>query len=191
MTNTHTPGRLQVPEPYDGQYGVIVENDCGRYAVAVSIRNPADARRLAACWNVCQGFDTEVLESILCVGDTMLTRFQARTRVEETLIADRLKAIQERDRLQTALRETWSVLDQAGLEHLSNGVQLGQTAWYVKAIDVRTLSMKALWAETPAQQPPPTPSEPEFCPGNLPKCKWVATEPCGSKCTTCGDTVPF
>lgn len=29
------------------------------------------------------------------------------------------------------------------------------------------------------------------CPGNRPECTWVDTLPFGSKCTTCGDTLPF
>ena len=103
MTTTHTPGRLQVPEPYDGQYGVIVENDCGRYAVAVSIRNPADARRLAACWNICEGFETDLLEHIVSLGETMQSRFKARDNVEKVLIADRLRFMKERDALRAAL----------------------------------------------------------------------------------------
>lgn len=179
MTTTHTPGHLQVPEPYDDQCAVIVKTTGGQYAVAVGIRNPADARRLAACWNVCQGFDTEVLESILCTGETMLTRFQARTRIEETLIADRLKAIQERDAARAVLELAEGIAQRV---IAATGFDESQVS------DWRPVVRAEITGSVPA---PPTPSEPEFCPGNLPKCKWVATEPCGSKCTTCGDTVPF
>jgi hypothetical protein len=34
-----------------------------------------DAKRLAVCWNLCQGFDTAHLESIDFVGDTFKDRF--------------------------------------------------------------------------------------------------------------------
>jgi hypothetical protein len=34
-----------------------------------------------------------------------------------------------------ALREAVKIIDAAGLLNLSNGVQLGQTSWYVKATD--------------------------------------------------------
>lgn len=48
-----------------------------------------------------------------------------------------------------ALRETWRVLDAAGLLNLSNGVQLGQTVWFVKASDAKAQSdaaiAKATW----------------------------------------------
>ena len=46
--------------------------------------------------------------------------------------------------LYEALAETWRVLDAAGLLNLSNGVQLGQTAWYVKARDAEALARAAL-----------------------------------------------
>lgn len=46
--------------------------------------------------------------------------------------------------LYEALRETWRVLRAAGLLNLSNGVQLGQTAWYVKITDAEALSDAAL-----------------------------------------------
>lgn len=39
----------------------------------------ANARRLAACWNACEGLDTELLENILMLGDTLKTRFDALT----------------------------------------------------------------------------------------------------------------
>lgn len=56
-----------------------------------------------------------------------------------------LRAEQDRsDRLLEALTETWKVLRAAGLLNLSNGVQLGQTAWYVKACDAEALSDEAI-----------------------------------------------
>ena len=69
-----------------------------------------DLRRTNACLAVCEGFDTEVLESILLVGETVLTRFQARDRVEQTVIADRLKAMQERDALRAMAIQLRSAL---------------------------------------------------------------------------------
>jgi hypothetical protein len=44
-------------------------------------------------------------------------------------------ALQHRIDLFDALRELVWIIDQAGLLNLSNGVQLGQTSWYVKASD--------------------------------------------------------
>jgi hypothetical protein len=48
------------------------------------------------------------------------------------------------DRLEAALRETWRVLRAAGTLNLSNGVQLGQTSWYVKICDAEAMSDAAL-----------------------------------------------
>ena len=183
MTTTHTPGRLQVPEPYDGQYGVIVENDCGRYAVAVSIRNPADARRLAACWNVCDGMDTELLESILCTGETMLTRFQARDHADEIIIADRLRFMQERDKLRTAMN------------NLLNAIHEYEDGDYYMDTDAAEVIAEAnrVSIETAEPAPPPdtTITTNSVCgkPGHT--CNWVDTQPSGSKCTICGETTPF
>lgn len=55
----------------------------------------ANARRLVACWNACQGLDTEMLENLLLLGETLLTRFKARDEVEKQLEDDRLRAIEQ------------------------------------------------------------------------------------------------
>lgn len=47
-------------------------------------------------------------------------------------------------RLENALRGLVSVIEAAGLEHLSRGVQLGQTVWYVKASDAMAAAHDAL-----------------------------------------------
>lgn len=174
MTTTHTQGRLEVPEPYDDQCAVIVKTTGGQYAVAVSIRNPADARRLAACWNVCEGFDTELLEHIVSLGETMLSRFQARDHADEIIIADRLRFMRERDELKKLLARVrqdpeWSLMDRQLQE------DIGQ------AID-----------ERPAAPPPDAAiTSNSVCgkPGHT--CNWVDTQPSGSKCTICGETTPF
>lgn len=49
-----------------------------------------------------------------------------------------------------ALEETWCVLRAAGLLNLTNGVQLGQTSWYVKACDAEKLSNAAIAKATGA-----------------------------------------
>ena len=183
MTTTHTPGRLQVPEPHDGQYGVIVENDCGRYAVAVSIRNPADARRLAACWNVCDGMDTELLENILMLGDTMATRLQARDRVEQAIIADRLRFMQERDALRTALNKLLNTVNQYDDGDYYLGTDAEQILAEANRVSIETAE--------PAPPPDTTITTNSVCgkPGTT--CNFVDTQPYGSKCTTCGDSIPF
>lgn len=49
-----------------------------------------------------------------------------------------------------ALEETWRVLRAAGLLNLTNGVQLGQTSWYVKICDAERLSDAAIAKATGA-----------------------------------------
>ena len=122
-------------------------------------------RRLAACWNVCDGMDTELLENILMLGDTMATRFQARDRVEEIIIADRLRLMQERDALQVTIT---SIMEAVGRKQMADFIE-----------------------KFGAPPPDTTITTNSVCgkPGKT--CKWVATEPYGSKCTTCGDTIPF
>jgi hypothetical protein len=45
----------------------------------------ADARRIVACINACAGFDTELLENILMLGDTLKRRFKTLTDSESEL----------------------------------------------------------------------------------------------------------
>lgn len=47
-------------------------------------------------------------------------------------------------RLENAVRGLVSVIEAAGLENLSRGVQLGQTVWYVKATDAMAAAADAL-----------------------------------------------
>lgn len=53
-------------------------------------------------------------------------------------------AVNCHDDLLEALEETWRVLRAAGLLNLTNGVQLGQTSWYVKICDAERVSNAAI-----------------------------------------------
>lgn len=53
-----------------------------------------------------------------------------------------LMVVRQRDELLEALTDLIDIIDAAGLINLSNGVQLGQTSWYVKASD------RVKWART-------------------------------------------
>lgn len=74
--SAHTPGRLVVTAINDD---FVIGNGLpagqGRYAVATARREP-DARRLAACWNACEGFETDLLVNIDMMGDTLKQRFE-------------------------------------------------------------------------------------------------------------------
>lgn len=65
---------------------------------------------------------------------------------EYVLHEEYAKLEQQRAALVEALKQTWKVIDSAGLLNLSNGVQLGQTSWYGKARDARAESDAALKA---------------------------------------------
>ena len=61
MSAAHTPGRLKVQHPHAGERGFELAFEPGLEQVCQDITE-ANARRLAACWNVCQGATTEQLE---------------------------------------------------------------------------------------------------------------------------------
>lgn len=70
MSDKHTPGRLHIGKTVASQYTLYDEHG-QRVAnsfesVMVSQRSDgeceANARRLVACWNACEGLDTETLE---------------------------------------------------------------------------------------------------------------------------------
>lgn len=53
------------------------------------INQEANARRIVACWNACEGLDTGMLENITTLGDTLASRFRMRDKVERDLQAQR------------------------------------------------------------------------------------------------------
>lgn len=74
----------------------VVESDGVTFA-AVFI--DADARRLVACWNACDGLGTDLLENIQTVGDTLKSRFAQRDAAEARLTAQRDELLQMLRRL--------------------------------------------------------------------------------------------
>lgn len=85
--STHTPGRLKV------RGGFSIYADDGKTPVAdtcltnsVPDNDEANARRLAACWNACEGLDTESLEkhSLASVTSKLL---KAKTQRDELATA--------------------------------------------------------------------------------------------------------
>lgn len=113
----HTPGLLVVSEEGSG-FGI--ENSDGKpIAQAQKVmadtlyrgvkERQANARRLAACWNACEGLDTELLENILMLGDTLKSRFAARDQIEKELQAqhdDLLEALKLITKVYAGVRET-------------------------------------------------------------------------------------
>jgi hypothetical protein len=100
MNTKHTPGRL-IHATDLGQVGSIETPDGNIIAVAQAQPNDKDrsirtanARRLAACWNACEGISTESLDRLGTID---------RARVELDVI--RSQAIAQRDELLEALQE--------------------------------------------------------------------------------------
>lgn len=107
----HTQGRLHVH--HDHGWLVVTDEKENLYLKVVkglgTSIDLANARRLVACWNVCEGLSTEVLESILTMGDTMKSRFAMRDKVELDMQQQRydlIEALKELDRAYVNLLHT-------------------------------------------------------------------------------------
>ena len=70
--SAHTPCRLVA---VNFSRTSNLETADGEKLVAQSL-TAADARRLAACWNACEGFETDLLVNIDMMGDTLKQRFE-------------------------------------------------------------------------------------------------------------------
>lgn len=130
MSAQHTPGRLVVRGGYSIYTAGLtpVADTC--IANSETANDEANARRLAACWNACDGLETDLLENIVLTGDTLVGRFTAREiahEIEERELrsqnADMLAAlIVARSALATALKSAapdWFETEQDLAEHLA------------------------------------------------------------------------
>jgi uncharacterized Zn finger protein len=95
----HTPKRVKVQHPHAGARGFEIAFEPGLEQVCQDITE-ANARRLAACWNACEGLSTESLE-------TESSAVMGWTRTASKLIA----ATTQRDELLAALRATDEFID--------------------------------------------------------------------------------
>lgn len=74
MSTTHTPGRITfLPDGDANRYSMLTED--GRWWMAllmngeqVTARQEANLRRLAACWNACEGIEIESIEELAAMG---------------------------------------------------------------------------------------------------------------------------
>lgn len=122
MSAQHTQGRMTVhTDGADGWPLLMIGGPAGRIVANVNTESGVDttkapsiafkpmpatenARRLAACWNACEGLATDLLENIVMVGNTLRTRFEMRTNEEREMIA-------QRDALLAAARTMSAALD--------------------------------------------------------------------------------
>lgn len=180
MSTTHTPGRILFREGGEANQQAMLSED-GRWWLALlanggmtTERQRANFRRLAACWNACEGISTWALET----GPRMLQAYQ-----REQDRAD--KAEREGDELRATLaalvRDADSepdteYLQGAGINRVAvhrNGIERARTALAVPTESAFSASTR--------------------CPDN--GCSAEAdpqpSAPYQTKCAKCGDTVPF
>lgn len=100
---THTPGPMTQGASSAGKTCVWLggatepPHEMGPDTTWIDCNTEANARRIAACWNACEGLDTGLLKNITTLGDTLASRFRMRDKVERDLQA-------QRDELLTALQ---------------------------------------------------------------------------------------
>lgn len=104
MSGQHTPGRLGVRHTRLFAVGTVM--DC---VATMQVSNqpnwPDDARRLAACWNACEGLDTEGLENLLAIGENIASMNDRATTGHLKAISEANRLRSQRDELLAALRE--------------------------------------------------------------------------------------
>lgn len=104
MSDQHTQEQLTATDMTNEDGRVYLTIKGKKYALGIvfnlQMRGNTlnDARRLAACWNACDGLPTELLENIITLGDTLASRFKLRDQTERELA-------EQRDALLDALKE--------------------------------------------------------------------------------------
>ena len=103
----HTKGRLSVD-------GALLRAENNNVVVNASSRPrlwEGDLRRLAACWNACIGFDTELLLNIEMMGDTLKQRFEGMQAEVRRVDAREAAARTELTAARALLREALETFD--------------------------------------------------------------------------------
>lgn len=94
---------------YDGN--INIQSDADQMLIATSYGASDDdevnARRLVACWNACSGLDTEGLENMVAIGESIATMNDRATTWHLKAIAEANQLRAQRDELLAALRSVW------------------------------------------------------------------------------------
>lgn len=99
MSAQHTQGKLKVVSTYAIPE---IRDQADNFLFAAGSASPqsfVNARRLAACWNACEGISTDLLENLTLTGDTIAARLKLRDATERDLAT-------QRDELLEALTQT-------------------------------------------------------------------------------------
>lgn len=96
MSTEHTPGRIKSSHVFfeggaplflsSGDSKIIARIENRVSGLPLTREDAENARRLAACWNACDGISTENLENITMLGDTLAGRFEVFRANERALM---------------------------------------------------------------------------------------------------------
>lgn len=107
MNAQYTPGRLKVQHPHAGERGWEIAFEPGVEQVCQDITE-ANARRLVACWNACDGIETYQLE--LMTGDLAIKeQITASGKAKRTPTLRAVAYRRQRDELLAALKGVLAV----------------------------------------------------------------------------------
>ena len=119
MSARHTQGRLQTFNTYATPE---IRDQAGDFVAAMKDGGPRavhDARRLVACWNACDGVDTETLVQYPAPFTELRAQRDELLRARQVLGAERIKLEAERDELLAALKAMDEAMCNAGNPHMS------------------------------------------------------------------------
>lgn len=113
MSDLITQGDLAYFDIGDRIIGIHIEDteEEGKCALIASRIGASDARRLAAWWNACAGFDTELLENIDMFGDTLKQRFEGMQAEVRRVDTDARAIKENHEAARALLSEAMGVVD--------------------------------------------------------------------------------
>ena len=118
MSAEHTPGQLEYGECSDSEWWIAQVGSTEQIAYTVPIGPgvaEANARRLVASWNACEGIETHALE--LMTGDLSIrNQITATGKAKPKLTKKAVEYRSQRDELLAALKEMLEVWEHGGVD---------------------------------------------------------------------------